>query len=44
MDGPEITVLSEISQRQISHDITYMSNSKKIIQMNLFTKQIDSQT
>ena len=26
-------------QRQISYDITYMWNLKKMIQMNLFTKQ-----
>ena len=34
----EIIILSEVSQRQISHDITYME-SKKMMQMNLFTKQ-----
>ena len=33
----EITILSEV--RQISYDITYMQNLKKMIQMNLFTKQ-----
>ena len=26
-------------ERQISYDITYMQNLKKMIQMNLFTKQ-----
>ena len=35
----EIIILSEVSQRQISYDITYMWNLKKMIQMNLFTKQ-----
>ena len=35
----EFIILSEVSQRQISHDITYMWNLKKMIQMNLFTKQ-----
>ena len=36
----EIIILSEVSQtgRQISYDITYMWNLKKI-PMNLFTKQ-----
>ena len=33
----EIIILSEV--RQISCDITYMWNLKKMIQMNLFTKQ-----
>ena len=34
-------VQSEVSQRQISYDITYVWNliKKKKIQMNLFTKQ-----
>ena len=31
-------ILSEVSQRQILYEITYMWNLK-IIQMNLFTKQ-----
>ena len=35
---PEIIILSEVSQRQI-HDITYMWNLIKMIQMNLYTKQ-----
>ena len=38
----EIIILSEVSQtekRQISYDITYVWNLKKMIQMNLFTKQ-----
>ena len=26
-------------QRQVSYDIAYMQNQKKMIQMNLFTKQ-----
>ena len=33
-------ILSEVRERQISYDITYMWNlKKKKIQMNLFTKQ-----
>ena len=38
----EIIVLSEVKsdrERQISYDTTYMWNLKKMIQMNLFTKQ-----
>ena len=35
----EIIILSEVNQRQISYDIIYMWDIKKIIQMNLFTKQ-----
>ena len=36
----EIIILSEVSYRkQISYDITCMWNKKKIMQMNLFTKQ-----
>ena len=35
----EIVILSEVRERQISYDITYMQNLKKMIQMNLFTKQ-----
>ena len=43
MDGPR-DILSEVSQRQISYDITYMWNLKtKKIQMNLIPKQRDSQ-
>ena len=34
----EVIILSEVSERQI-YDITYMRNLKKIIQMNIFTKQ-----
>ena len=35
----KIIKLSEVSQRQISYDITYMWNlKKKMIQMNLFYK------
>ena len=34
----EIITLSEVRQRQILYDITYMWNLKKKIQMNLFTK------
>ena len=35
----EIIILSEINQRQISYGITYVWNLKKMIQMNLFTRQ-----
>ena len=30
----EIIIVSEVNQRQISYDIAYMQNVKKIIQMN----------
>ena len=36
----EIIILSEVSQRQISYDITYMCNLiQKMIQMNLLTNR-----
>ena len=35
----EIIIVSEVSQRQISHDITYMWNFTKMIQSKLYTKQ-----
>ena len=36
----EIVILSKSDrEKQISYDIAYMWNLKKIIQMNLFTKQ-----
>ena len=35
----EIIKLSEVSQRLVSYDIAYMWNLKKIISINLFTKQ-----
>ena len=37
----EIVTVGEVSQakRQILHDITFMWNLKKTIQINLFTKQ-----
>ena len=35
----KIIVLSEVRERQISYDISYMRNLKKKIQMNLFIKQ-----
>ena len=34
----DIIILSEVSQRKIPYDITYME-SRKMIQMNLFIKQ-----
>ena len=41
----EITILSEVSQSQLSYDLTYMWNLKIILQMNLFIKKkLDSQT
>ena len=40
MDGPRDIILSEVSQTEKDkYDITYMWNLKKMIQMNLFTKQ-----
>ena len=33
-----IIQMREVRQRQISYDITYLQNLKKMIQMNLFTK------
>ena len=41
MDGPRYyyTKWSKLDkERQVSYDITYMQNLKKVIQMNLFTK------
>ena len=38
----EIIILSEVRERQISYDITYMWNLKKMIQINLFTKPIQT--
>ena len=38
----EIVILNEVKsdrEREISYDITYMQNLKKLIHMNLFTKQ-----
>ena len=35
----QLYIHSEVSQRQISYNIIYMWNLKKMIQMNLFTKQ-----
>ena len=37
----DIVILSEVSQRQISYDVTYIWNLffKKVIEMKLFTKQ-----
>ena len=35
----EIIIVSEVSQRQILYYINYTWNLKKMIQMNLFTKQ-----
>ena len=38
--GPETIILSESSQKnKYQHDITYIWNLEKIIQMNLLTKQ-----
>ena len=38
----EIIILSQTRERQVSYDITYMWNLKKMVQMNLFTKQKQS--
>ena len=35
----EMIILSEVRQKQISYDIIYKWNLKKMIKMNLFTKQ-----
>ena len=42
----ETIILSEVSETEKTkyHDIAYRQNLKKVIQMNLFTKQTDSQT
>ena len=42
----KIIILSEVSQRQISNDITYVeSKKKKTVQMNLLTNiETESQT
>ena len=39
----EIIILSEVRQRQILYDITYMWNLIKMIQKNSFTKQKQTQ-
>ena len=39
MDGHRDYHISEIRERQISYDIANMWNLKKMMQMNLFTKQ-----
>ena len=39
----EIIILSEFRERQISYNNHLHVESKKIIQLNLFTKQKDSQ-
>ena len=47
MDGPRdyhTKCIKSDRERQISYDITYMWNLKKMLQMNLFTKQKHSQT
>ena len=43
----KIIILSEVSQRQISHDITYVESKKKKknVQMNFLTNvEMESQT
>ena len=35
----EMIILSEVRQKQVSYDIIYKWHLKKMIQMNLFTKQ-----
>ena len=40
----EVIILSEVSQTEKDkYDIAYMWNLKKMVQMNLFTKQTESQ-
>ena len=40
----EIIVLSEVRQRQISHDITYMWNLKNSTSEFIYKTETDSQT
>ena len=35
----EIITESEVRERQMSYDMVYMWNLKRMVQMNLFTKQ-----
>ena len=37
--GPKAVILNEGRQENISYDVTYIWNLKKMAQMNLFTKQ-----
>ena len=41
---PEIIILSEISQRQVSYDIPYMWNLKKDTNKLIYKTETDSQT
>ena len=40
----EITILSEVRERQMSYDITYMWNLKKDTNELIYEKEIDPQT
>ena len=40
----EIIILSEVSQRQMSYDITYMWSLKNVINELIYKIQIESQT
>ena len=40
----EIIILSQVRERQVSYDITYMCNLRKIIQRNLLKKNTDFKT
>ena len=44
MDGPRACDTKSEAEGEISYDILYMCNYKEMIQMNLPTKQKDSQT
>ena len=40
----EIILISEVSQMQISHDITYMQNTKNDTNESIYNTEIDFQT
>ena len=44
MDGPRDIILSEVSQRQISYDITYMWHVKYDTNELIYKTETDSQT
>ena len=42
--NPEIIILTEVRERQISYDIAYVQNIQKMVQMNIIYKmEIESQ-
>ena len=36
--NPEIIILTEVRERQISYDIAYVQNIQKMVQMNIIYK------